>query len=72
MLVEAKNEIPWTKPMDIEIRNDQPLPEFGGWHPNGIFLASFADVRVRIFMKDELDQNSLRKRITKDGGEAWD
>ncbi len=68
MLVEAKNEVPWTKPVDIEIVAEQPLPDLGGWHPN-IFLASFADVAIRIFTKDA-EKDTIRKLTTKAGGES--
>ena len=68
MLVEAKNEVPWTKPVDIEIHEDQPLPDLGGWHSRNIFLASFADVAVRVFSKD-VEQDTIRKLTTKAGGE---
>ena len=39
LLVEAKRDIPWTKPDDIEIDTDamKPLPKFGGNWIEGIF-----------------------------------
>ena len=45
LLVEAKREIPWTKPEDIEI-DEVPTKQLGGWHAGDIFIAGFADGSV--------------------------
>ena len=42
MFVEAKREIPWTKPEDIEYDPAKPMPEFGGFTNEGC-NAGFAD-----------------------------
>ena len=68
MFVEAKRDIPWTKPEDIPYDAAKPLPEFGGWYPSG-FNVAFADGSVR-FLKDSLDKNLLRFLITRNGGEV--
>ena len=39
MLVEAKRDIPWSKPEDIPFDPDKPVPALGGFFP-GIFLAA--------------------------------
>ncbi len=70
MLVEAKRDIPWTKPEDIEIDPDasKPLPKFGGHITGDIFAATFADGHVEI-LNDSLDPKTLRAMFTIAGGE---
>ncbi len=46
MFVEAKRDIPWTKPEDIDCDPAKPLPTFGGHFPGG-FCAGYADGSVR-------------------------
>ena len=45
VLIEAKREIPWTKPADIEIDPDatKPLPKVGWGRPGGTMAAALAD-----------------------------
>jgi prepilin-type processing-associated H-X9-DG protein len=70
MIVEAKRDIPWTKPEDIAYDAKQPLPKLGGYYPGG-FNAAFADGSVR-FLHDGIDDQALRALITKAGGESID
>jgi hypothetical protein len=85
MLVEAKRDIPWTKPEDIPYAADlapagspsryatnAPLPKLGGHYPD-VFLAAFCDGAVRA-ISQEIDPTQLRYLMTRDGGEviAWD
>ena len=42
MVVEAKRNIPWTKPDDISFDPEKPLPELGGFE-KGHFAAALAD-----------------------------
>jgi uncharacterized protein (TIGR03067 family) len=69
MLVEAKRNVPWTKPEDIEIDSDanKPLPQFGGRYP-GLFLAAFADGVPRP-VSDKIEPSRLRALSTIAGGE---
>jgi len=67
MFVDAKRDIPWTKPEDIDVPADKPLPKFGGWF-SGVTLMTFADGSARP-VGPLLDQ-TLRAIFTKDGGEA--
>ena len=71
MLIEAKRDIPWTKPEDIEIDPDatKPLPKFGGHLPEGLFGVAFADGSVQAFSQGVLDANMLRALFTIAGGE---
>jgi beta-lactamase regulating signal transducer with metallopeptidase domain len=75
MLVEAKREIPWTKPEDIPFDPKKPLPELGGFHEQG-FLVLMASGAVRLIPISTDDSNwsrywnhHLPKLITKSGGE---
>ncbi len=71
MLVDAKRDIPWTKPEDIEVDSDpaKPLPRFGGHFVNGIFAATFADGSVRI-LSNSIDSKMLHALFTVAGGEV--
>lgn len=68
LLVEAKRDIPWTKPEDIPYDPKAPLPELGGYFENG-FNAALGDGSIR-FLKSTLNPNTLRALITKAGGEV--
>jgi beta-lactamase regulating signal transducer with metallopeptidase domain len=57
MLVEAKRDIPWTKPEDIDNDPAKPL-KLGGYFSAG-FCAGFADGSVR-FISDKTDDATLR------------
>jgi prepilin-type processing-associated H-X9-DG protein len=67
MLVEAKKNIPWTKPEDIAADADKPLPKLGGWTVGG-FNVAFADGSVRL-IPENVDGELLRKLFSKAGGE---
>jgi prepilin-type processing-associated H-X9-DG protein len=68
-LVEARRDIPWTKPEDIAFDSKQPLPKLGGFQPeSGGFNVGFADGSVR-FIKDTINPTVLRALVTKAGSE---
>jgi len=68
-ILEAKTEIPWTKPEDIEIDcNADKLPDFGGFDETG-FIVGYADGSVRYFSKS-IDTELLKKLFTIAGGEV--
>jgi beta-lactamase regulating signal transducer with metallopeptidase domain len=67
MLVEAKRDIPWTKPEDIPYDPDKPLPELGGYSP-GFFRVALADASVRV-IANSIEEKLLRAMITIAGGE---
>jgi prepilin-type processing-associated H-X9-DG protein len=67
LIVEARRDIPWTKPEDIPYESGQPLPKLGGYTQGG-FNAAFADGSVR-FLHEAIDEKMLRALITKAGGE---
>ncbi len=68
LAVEARRDIPWTKPEDIPFDSKAPLPELGGFTANG-FNALFADGSVH-FLKKSIQPHVLKALITRDGGEV--
>jgi hypothetical protein len=48
LIVEAKRDIPWTRPDDIPFDPEKPLPELGGF-VKGQFAAAMADGSARVF-----------------------
>ncbi len=68
LVVEAKREIPWTKPEDIAYDATKPLPKFGGFFPEGFNIA-LCDGSVR-FVVNQVGEQVLRALITKSGGEV--
>jgi prepilin-type processing-associated H-X9-DG protein len=70
LAVEAQREIPWTKPEDIPFFPNGPVPELGGFTPEG-FNAAFVDGSVR-YIKKSIPPNLLKALITRDGGEVID
>ncbi|NOY41720.1 MAG: DUF1559 domain-containing protein [Planctomycetes bacterium] len=63
LVVEAKRNIPWTKPEDITYSPDKPLPKLGGFYEGG-FNAAFCDGSVH-FLPDDIDPQTLRHLIEK-------
>ena len=68
LAVEAKRDVPWTKPEDIPFDLNGPLPELGGFMQNG-FNAAFADGSVR-FISKSMSPTVLKALITRAGGEV--
>ncbi|MBS0263744.1 MAG: DUF1559 domain-containing protein, partial [Planctomycetes bacterium] len=68
LVVEAKRDIPWTKPEDIPVEPNQPLPKLGGYRPN-IFQVSLADGSVRAF-PETLQVPLFQALASKAGGEV--
>ena len=67
LIVEAGRAVPWTKPEDLRYDPDGPLPSLGGLFKDG-FCAGFVDGSVR-FLTPDLDQETIRSLITRNGGE---
>jgi hypothetical protein len=68
--VEAKRNVHWAKPEDIQIDAKRGLPQLGGYFENG-FNAAMADGSVR-FISDKVDPDDLWKLYTASGGEVFD
>lgn len=66
IVVEAKRDIPWTKPEDIPYDADKPVPQLGGIYAAG-FLAALGDGSVRLVPKT-IDEKVLRWLITINDG----
>jgi hypothetical protein len=67
LAVEAKREIPWTKPEDIAFDPDKPLPKLGGFFAEGCPAAT-ADGAVH-FLPQDMDEKLLRLMITAADGQ---
>jgi hypothetical protein len=67
LIVEAKRNIPWTKPDDISFDPGQPLPEVGGFI-NGRFAGAMADGSVGVYdtekAKDQLKWLIMRNDLS--------
>jgi hypothetical protein len=69
MVVEAGNDVPWTKPEDVPFNADKALPKLGGLYATPGFNAAFGDGSVR-FIKGTAKEQMLKKLITRNGGEV--
>jgi hypothetical protein len=67
VVVEAKRNIPWTKPEDIAYDRAKLLPVLGGFFKGG-FHVLLADATVQ-FLPSTISEKDLRALISKDGGE---
>jgi beta-lactamase regulating signal transducer with metallopeptidase domain len=68
-IVEAKRDIPWTKPEDITYDPKGKLPELGGYSEKG-FNVGICDGSVR-FLPAEIVEETLRALISPAGGELF-
>jgi hypothetical protein len=66
-VVEAKREIPWTRPDDIVFDPDKPLPELGGFFKDG-FNAALCDGSVR-FISSKIEPKLLKLLIMPQDGQ---
>ena len=72
LVVESKQETPWTKPEDIPFDGTQPTPKLGGWYPDG-FCGALCDGSVRFFAAEQFPDRMLRLLIRRADGQpiAW-
>jgi prepilin-type processing-associated H-X9-DG protein len=70
MAVECNRElaVPWTKPEDLTINLDNPMPQLGNTHPGG-FHVLMADGAVK-FVTNSIDPDLLQAMFTITGREA--
>jgi hypothetical protein len=68
LAVEAKRDVPWTKPEDIPFDPNGPVPELGNVSPDG-FDVAFVDGAVR-FISKTVNPQVLKALITRSGGEV--
>jgi hypothetical protein len=72
LLAEAGVAVPWTKPEDLFIEADKPLPRLGGLFPDG-FYACTADSRIHFLSrKIYRDEPALRALIGIRNGQPVD
>ncbi|HEV3298256.1 MAG TPA: DUF1559 domain-containing protein [Planctomycetaceae bacterium] len=67
LIVEAKRDIPWTKPADIPYDPKQPIPMLGGFF-QGAFGITMADGSARI-MRQGVPERVLRLLIARNDGQ---
>ena len=76
LIAEAGEPVPWTKPADIEVSPQRPLPRLGGmWHDG--FMVAMADGSVRWIDTRRIREPILRLAIDPSDGmplppEFWD
>lgn len=68
MVVEAKRDVPWTKPEDIVYDSARPMSGLDGIRPDD-FLTGFADGSVHALSKT-IDDEVLQKLITRADGKS--
>ncbi len=68
LIVEAKRDIPWTKPEDIPYDPQKPLPDLGGYDVAG-FAVALADGSARVLPRN-IEEKLLRALASRAGGEA--
>ena len=66
LAVEARREIPWTKPEDIPYDPTKPIPELGGADERGFYI-TLCDGSVRLIPRN-VSEHVLRALIGKDDG----
>jgi hypothetical protein len=66
LAVESKREVPWTKPDEIPFDPQQPVPQVGGWYPDG-FNVVMGDGSVR-FLSGSVDPQQLKLLIMSSDG----
>jgi hypothetical protein len=69
-VVEARQDIPWTKPEDVTYDPNKPLPRLGGFQER-VFNVMIADYSV-LTLPNQVDEKVLRAMISRDGGEYVD
>jgi hypothetical protein len=62
LIVEADDAVPWTKPADLIVAENRPLPRLGGHWSDG-FLVAMADGSTRLVNPRDLGEKKLRELI---------
>jgi hypothetical protein len=68
LVVEAKRNVPWTKPEDLSVTPDREPGRLGWFNPDG-FHAAYADGSVR-FIEAGTNAKALYNAFTRAGGET--
>ena len=67
MMAEAAEPVIWTKPEDLKVFPDRPLPKLGGHFENGFHVA-MADGHV-LFVNNTVGEKTLRAMLSPTGSE---
>src|SRR5260370_36821594 len=67
-IIEAWDQVPWTKPDELPFDPDGPLPRLGGIMKDGSFRAALADGSVHIIRKGTSEE-TIRALITRNGNQ---
>ncbi|TWT76418.1 hypothetical protein CA13_69120 [Planctomycetes bacterium CA13] len=69
MVIEANRDqaVEWTKPQDVQVDLDNPLPQFGNSHPGGCHVL-FGDGAVK-FISSSIDLGTIKAMLTYSGKE---
>jgi len=67
LMAEGAKAVPWTKPEDLEVAPDRPLPALGGVFEGGYCVAA-VDGRV-VFASHQVSEKTLRAAITPRGSD---
>ncbi len=71
LIAEAADSVPWTRPSDLVVKPEGPLPRLGSL-PTGRVSLLFADGTVSSVPGTRLGSERLRALITPAGGETID
>jgi hypothetical protein len=70
MFVEAKRDVPWTRPADIPFDPGKPVPPLGGY-VKGHFTAACADGACLIFELESFKGDDLKWAIMRNDGHPF-
>jgi hypothetical protein len=65
-VVEAAEEVPWTKPEELPYMAGKPLPKFGAGYEDGFFIL-YADGQTRLIRKNFKEQRMRLAIVRNDG-----
>jgi serine/threonine protein kinase len=67
LIAEGAKAVPWTKPEDLEVSPDRPLPALGGLFEGG-YLVAMVNGQV-LFVRDTVTEETLRAVLSPRGNE---
>lgn len=68
--VNASAAVEWTRPADWEFDPYDPTRDLGGNWPGGVTIVAFADGSCQIITIDNMDLETMKGLLTRDGGEV--
>lgn len=70
LFVEAKRDVPWTKPEDLPYDPAQPVPALGGWRPDEFLIVLCDGSVLPVASHEGVGRNFLRPWIEKADGQV--